>query len=387
LIYLRKKQPSGRGLLPLACGFVSALALSSCVSSAVDIGAYDSLSRPDPAIAVAQTKGNGETVPELQFKDQQAAAAPDQTASAADPGNNSQQTPTQGQITIDAARGSIFATQPPRVEEVIAASESGTTVPAFVPLPTVNPALASLYGSKAVQPEPNKLVDVTRAVAAAPADPVHKGDRVAHGQNVQVASLFSAQPENPVKQFNESRFEPAPEKVVNPVITVPDDGKPHAKLNAFFPPKPEAANADAEDDEDDDGPVGLMRLVSAPSMARVAPNGIWIQTENVETDCFRPNLVSLLHKVEKHFGKPPIVTSGFRPVAYNKAAGGASHSKHTTCDAADIQVNGVSKWELADFVRSLPERGGVGTYCYTKSVHIDTGSARDWNWRCRRHKR
>ena len=53
---------------------------------------------------------------------------------------------------------------------------------------------------------------------------------------------------------------------------------------------------------------------------------------------------------------------------------------------ADIQIKGVSKWELATYLRSLPERGGVGTYCHTASVHIDIGPQRDWNWRCRRKK-
>jgi uncharacterized protein YcbK (DUF882 family) len=56
------------------------------------------------------------------------------------------------------------------------------------------------------------------------------------------------------------------------------------------------------------------------------------------------------------------------------------------CAAADIQVEGVTKWELATYLRSMPGRGGVGTYCYTKSVHVDIGPERDWNWRCRRKR-
>ena len=52
--------------------------------------------------------------------------------------------------------------------------------------------------------------------------------------------------------------------------------------------------------------------------------------------------------------------------------------------AADIQIDGVSKWDIATYIRSLPDRGGVGTYCHTDSVHLDTGNARDWNWGCGR---
>jgi uncharacterized protein YcbK (DUF882 family) len=56
------------------------------------------------------------------------------------------------------------------------------------------------------------------------------------------------------------------------------------------------------------------------------------------------------------------------------------------CAAADIQVEGVGKWELARYLRAMPGRGGVGTYCHTDSVHVDVGPERDWNWRCRRRK-
>ncbi len=57
---------------------------------------------------------------------------------------------------------------------------------------------------------------------------------------------------------------------------------------------------------------------------------------------------------------------------------------HKSCEAADIQIDGVSKWDIAQYIRSLPNRGGVGTYCHTDSVHLDTGNARDWNWGCGR---
>ena len=63
---------------------------------------------------------------------------------------------------------------------------------------------------------------------------------------------------------------------------------------------------------------------------------------------------------------------------------GAKNSMHMYCAAADIQISGVSKWELAKYLRSMPGRGGVGTYCHTESVHVDIGPERDWNWRCRR---
>jgi uncharacterized protein YcbK (DUF882 family) len=90
-----------------------------------------------------------------------------------------------------------------------------------------------------------------------------------------------------------------------------------------------------------------------------------------------------LKQIEGRYGRKLIVTSGYRSPAHNRRARGAKNSQHMYCAAADIQVPGVGKWELAKFARALPGRGGVGTYCHTESVHVDVGPNRDWNWRCR----
>lgn len=129
-----------------------------------------------------------------------------------------------------------------------------------------------------------------------------------------------------------------------------------------------------------------IQLASAAGLARLAPNGLHIQTDRVEVDCFKPQLVRVLKTVEQHYGRPVVVTSGYRSPKRNRRIGGASGSRHTSCEAADIQIEGVSKWQLAKYLRTMPNRGGVGTYCHTESVHIDIGNPRDWNWRCRRRK-
>ncbi|MBO0124894.1 YcbK family protein [Agrobacterium sp. OT33] len=136
---------------------------------------------------------------------------------------------------------------------------------------------------------------------------------------------------------------------------------------------------DAHLDDEDNEPTGLMKLASLSGLTRVAPNGLLLQTDRVEVGCFKPDLIRMIKDVERHYNSPAIVTSGYRPPKRVRQG-----SKHYTCDAADIQIKGVSKWELATYLRSLPDRGGVGTYCHTESVHMDTGEPRDWNWRCRR---
>lgn len=142
------------------------------------------------------------------------------------------------------------------------------------------------------------------------------------------------------------------------------------------------AHSESEEAFEDDEAPRFKEVASLAGLARLAPNGLWLQTEKVSTGCFKPELLSVLKTVEKHYGKPIIVTSGLRAVKRNRA----KQSLHTRCEAADIQIAGVSRWELAEYLRSMPGRGGVGTYCHTESVHIDIGPERDWNWRCRRRK-
>ncbi|MEP9374148.1 YcbK family protein [Mesorhizobium sp. KR1-2] len=136
-------------------------------------------------------------------------------------------------------------------------------------------------------------------------------------------------------------------------------------------------------EEEDGGPV---QLASAAGMARLAPNGLLRQTENVDVACLKPSLVRVLKAIEQHYGGKIVVTSGYRSPSHNARSRGAKNSLHMYCAAADIQITGVSKWELANYVRSMPGRGGVGTYCHTDSVHVDVGPERDWNWRCSRRK-
>jgi len=129
-----------------------------------------------------------------------------------------------------------------------------------------------------------------------------------------------------------------------------------------------------------------VELASAAGMARLAPGFLVKQRDSVQTICLKPALLGLLKLVQYHYGEPVVITSGYRGAAHNSRVGGVRHSKHMSCEAADIQVDGISKWDLAGYLRSLPGRGGVGTYCYTDSVHLDIGEKRDWNWRCRRRK-
>lgn len=160
-----------------------------------------------------------------------------------------------------------------------------------------------------------------------------------------------------------------------------DGGLPGVRKTALFEIKRRSGMDDDSDvDLYEDAPT--VQLASVGGMAR-GLNGLLTQTESVDVACLKPGLVRVLKQIEAKFGRKMVVTSGYRSPSHNRRARGAKNSQHMYCSAADVQIPGVAKAELARYARSMPGRGGVGTYCHTESVHIDIGPERDWNWRCR----
>ena len=93
------------------------------------------------------------------------------------------------------------------------------------------------------------------------------------------------------------------------------------------------------------------------------------------------SLAALLQKIRDHFGRPVVITSGYRTAAHNAAVGGAKSSQHLLGKAADFWVEGVPVATVADYAEKLlPGRGGIGRYPkdakhpkrMTGWVHIDT---------------
>ncbi|MBE7186105.1 MAG: YcbK family protein [Methylobacterium mesophilicum] len=145
-----------------------------------------------------------------------------------------------------------------------------------------------------------------------------------------------------------------------------------------------SADYDADILDEASGEEGVYQTASISGLARLAPNGLMVQRPDVQTSCFQPELVSIIRAVETRFHTKVVVTSGYRSPSHNLRVNGAKRSMHLQCKAADILVPNADKFQVANYVRTLPNRGGVGTYCHTAAIHVDTGRQRDWNWACRR---
>lgn len=85
-------------------------------------------------------------------------------------------------------------------------------------------------------------------------------------------------------------------------------------------------------------------------------------------------LVTYLQQIREHFGKPVNISSGYRCATHNKNIGGATNSRHSKGQAADIYINGVAPAEIAKYAESMGILG-IGLYETNSDgffVHVDT---------------
>lgn len=279
--------------------------------------------------------------------------------------------------------------------EIATTTETEPTVAqAQEPAQSPDAAEEQIAGAASEAPAGEALDEIEQASEPAPA-PVAAAANEAP-QRGFLSAFFSPQPASAAQRAASVTARPAPQAEPRPQISaapanpgagagtlsarMSGEALPGVRQGSLF----DIGRRTSIDDDGRSDPPGSYRVASAAGLARLAPNGLRTQTERVDVNCLQPALVRKLRQIENHFGRPLIVTSGFRSPPQNRRARGASNSLHMYCAAADIQIEGVGKAQLADYVRSMPGRGGVGTYCHTESVHVDVGPERDWNWRCRR---
>jgi len=107
--------------------------------------------------------------------------------------------------------------------------------------------------------------------------------------------------------------------------------------------------------------VNLEDFILSETAHRLGLNN-WPQDAVIEQNLL--NLaVHILEPVGQHFETRPMISSGYRNAALNKAVGGMDNSQHLTGQAVDFQVPGISELEVArwmaanlDFDQLLLER-------------------------------
>lgn len=358
---------------------IAALLPASGIAPASKPAGYQSTAEPVAAITASPSAANGATAVVSADQPPAATQAPDAAAAAefaiASAASQNNAAPIESLAASETKQalsteetGTVQASATPSAD----AADTGTTIslaPESSP-ETKKPKtlFAALFGGPAAKkPKPVQVAAVAEEPQLAIAE---TSSEDAAGQ-VVLANL-----DQPLKATVFSAEPPANNGAL-----------PGVRQNALFEiTRRDNANHDNDIDisEEDAAPI---QVAYAAGLARLTPNGLRVQRESVDVACLRPQLVKVLKGVERHYGRQLVVTSGFRSPSFNRRVRGAKHSLHMYCAAADIQVPGVSKWSLAQYLRSMPGRGGVGTYCSTDSVHIDIGPNRDWNWRCSRRKK
>jgi uncharacterized protein YcbK (DUF882 family) len=390
---------------------LAAMFLSSCTSTSSNLEAGTAaLTTPPPVIEEAVTDESGQDIgsqlppsgvkPSAKPGTVQVASAP-----AVGPIVAGDQPPQVAQATANPSKVAEFAMASAGRENnatpVDVASAEVPQNPADAKLETGTvaaaasadgaiTALAAEEAPAAAEPAVKKRKSFFGSMFNSAKDPEPKPLKQEAPAGTQLA-LAKAEPKKNEAEFALANLDkPLGAKVTKSVISdadaVDNGALPGVRQSALFEIKHRNnASDDSNIDisEEDSAPV---QVAYAAGLARLAPNGLKVQRESVDVACLKPQLVKVLKGVERHYGRDAVVTSGFRSPSFNRRVRGAKHSLHMFCAAADIQVPGVSKWALAKYLRSLPGRGGVGTYCHTDSIHVDIGPDRDWNWRCRRRK-
>ncbi len=73
--------------------------------------------------------------------------------------------------------------------------------------------------------------------------------------------------------------------------------------------------------------------------------------EHIEN--FKKLAANIFQPIREHFGKPIIISSGYRSAELNKAIGGSLSSQHSSGEAIDIDMDGtdITNKQIFDFIK------------------------------------
>jgi uncharacterized protein YcbK (DUF882 family) len=372
---------------------VASLFLTSCTSTSSSLDA-GTASFADPSLAAAEQTVSDESVLSLSALLPENGIVPAKRPAAE---------AAPAAITAGDRPPLLTAADPSSVAQRAIASASGDSAAqsvetaAAADAPLLETGTVKARAPAALEPAPVSVAsNAPRKPSSVfgvlfPAAPKQQATPKAASADEQAFAPASAEPKASAAQVQlanlETPLKPVRREIISDAPEADNGELPGVRQSALFEIKHRSSASDdtnVDISEEDTAPI---QVAYAAGLARLAPNGLKVQRESVDVACLKPQLVKVLKGVERHYGREVVVTSGFRSPSFNRRVRGAKNSLHMYCAAADIQVSGVSKWALAQYLRSLPGRGGVGTYCHTDSIHVDIGPDRDWNWRCSRGQR
>ncbi|MCU7917080.1 MAG: DUF882 domain-containing protein [Candidatus Thiodiazotropha sp. (ex Epidulcina cf. delphinae)] len=95
--------------------------------------------------------------------------------------------------------------------------------------------------------------------------------------------------------------------------------------------------------------------------------------------CGKNTVDTELHDVlvdaRDYFQRPITINSAHRCTSHNKKVGGSKNSQHLDGKAADIEVSGISPYDVYDYLNNKhPNKYGIGQY--STFTHIDVRQER-----------
>jgi uncharacterized protein YcbK (DUF882 family) len=117
--------------------------------------------------------------------------------------------------------------------------------------------------------------------------------------------------------------------------------------------------------------ISLYELLYTPTVnkAEIAP--LIEQAWSIEIERNLTKLATVLQIIRDYYCKPLMITSGFRPIAWELKRNRGGKSQHTTGLAADFRVSSVPLQEVYAFINATFKKGGRAINPVANFIHLD----------------
>ena len=117
--------------------------------------------------------------------------------------------------------------------------------------------------------------------------------------------------------------------------------------------------------------ISLYELLFTPTVNKAEILPFIEQAWSIEVDRNLTKIATALQVIRDYYGKPLIITSGFRPTAWELKRGRKGGSQHTTGLAVDFYVVGVPLAEVYAFINATFKKGGRAINPKANFIHLD----------------